>query len=99
VDSRLLNFPPKAHIHSFVPVHAIRPARLILLDLIILIILESYEAPHYAVFSNLLSFHPSSDQLLRFYRDVKYTFNKWMVKIEAAERKMPVAGGCTNSAV
>jgi hypothetical protein len=38
---------------------------LILPDLIILIILAnstSYEAPHYAAFSNLLSLHPSSAQ-------------------------------------
>jgi hypothetical protein len=39
------------------PIRATRPAHLILLDLIILIILDedtSYEAPHYAIFSDLL---------------------------------------------
>jgi hypothetical protein len=51
---------------SSLPMHAICPAHLILLDLIYLSCLEksaSYEAPHWSVFSNLLSFHPSSVQI------------------------------------
>jgi hypothetical protein len=48
------------------PIHATYPAHLILLDLIILIILvrsTSYEAPRYAVFSNLPPLHLSLDQI------------------------------------
>jgi hypothetical protein len=48
------------------PILATCPAHIILLNLIILINLAkstSYEAPYYAVFSNLLPVHPSSVQI------------------------------------
>jgi hypothetical protein len=48
------------------PIRSTFPAHLNLLDLIILIILGdeyNYEAPHYTVFSNHLSPHPSSVQI------------------------------------
>jgi hypothetical protein len=50
----------------FSPIRDTYPAQLILLDLIILIMFGeeySYEAPLYAVFSNLPSVHLSSDQI------------------------------------
>jgi hypothetical protein len=46
--------------------HATCPAHLTLLYLIVLLHLVKstrYEAPHYAVFANLLSFYPSSVQM------------------------------------
>jgi hypothetical protein len=56
-------FPTKIlYAFRFSPIRATCPTDLTLLDLIVLFYLAkstSYEAPHYAVFSNLLQFHPS----------------------------------------
>jgi hypothetical protein len=56
-------FPAGFPTNIIIAFRATCPVNLILLDLIILIILgEEYEAPHSAVFSNLLSLHFSSVQ-------------------------------------
>jgi hypothetical protein len=61
-------FPPCSpveilHAFLFSSIRATCPAQVILLDLIILIILVEDKAPHYTVFSNLLSLHLSSIQI------------------------------------